>query len=147
MLGFPRKWRKIYKLTDGTRGHNPVVHWGYHWMVHRIHIPDVMLSGPDTDFSISGCNPKWIKRWATHTQKTNQTPKRTTQDLPELKAKTCEEECYPGWRFGGAWHPQLDFDDYLPNSTVPVFSDLSLEIIHWPFSNQFCSLGPPPLRH
>lgn len=35
-----------------------------------------------------------------HIQKTSQKLKRSNQDLPELKVKACEEECYPGWGFG-----------------------------------------------
>lgn len=65
-------------------------------MVHRIHIPEVVLSGPDTELLYFGLQPEMNQEMGNSYPKTNQTPKRTTQDLPELKAKTCKEECYPG---------------------------------------------------
>lgn len=53
-----------------------------------------------------------------------------------------------GQSFCRAWcQLEQNFGNYLSNSLVPVFSHLSLEIIHWPFSHQSSSLVSSLVRH
>lgn len=134
-----------------TWGQNPVINWRYHWIVHRLVFQKVVQSSPDTGLLFfSVCNQKWAVTearcgWLTPKKLTKHP--RAIQDVP----KASKEECCPGWGLGGsfrwAWHLQANFDDYLANSTVLGFSDLSPEIIHKPFANQCPSLCSSPLRH